>query len=209
MLYKYRTLHNFQFVLDIIVNQRLYAATYDSMNDPMEGFYTSNPNVPSDALASLEQMMKSLMICSLTPHKDNPLMWAHYADGARGIAIGVEISGAEDVRNVEYESHSHLIANKSTSIERAKSILTYKAGYWGYEDEVRVFIEDENYINVEVKEVVFGEKVDPDRKSLLKTIIQAVNSNINMIDWSPTMSYVHTEPVYSKEYLEGLGADLG
>lgn len=37
MLYKYRGFNNFEFALDIFVNQRLYAATYKKLNDPMEG----------------------------------------------------------------------------------------------------------------------------------------------------------------------------
>jgi len=206
MLYKYRTLNNFEFVLDIIVNQRLYAATFDSMNDPMEGFYTSNADVPEAALVALEDLKQTLKICSLTQYKDNPLMWAHYADGARGIAVGVEVNDGVDIRGVEYDSLSYLVAKKEASIERAKSVLTYKASYWRYEGEARVFVENVNFIYVEVKEVIFGEKVDQNQKDLLMRLIRAVDPNIKLIEWDESMVYVHTEPVYSKEYLKSLGS---
>ncbi len=206
MLYKYRKLDNFQYILDIIVNQRLYAATFNAMNDPMEGFYTSNEDVPDDAILAIEELMQTLRICSLTPHKNNPLMWAHYADGARGIAIGVEVKGDVDNRNVEYDSHSHLVAHKNTSIERAKNILTYKAGYWRYEDEARIFIEGNNYINVDVKEIIFGEKVDGVQKEILRKVIGAVNPNIDLIDWDDEMCYVHSEPVFKEDSLKDIGS---
>lgn len=38
-LYKYRSLDNFKFFIDIILNNRLYAAKYKDLNDPMEGQY--------------------------------------------------------------------------------------------------------------------------------------------------------------------------
>ena len=37
VLYKYRSLANWKFVLDILVNGRLYAAPFSELNDPMEG----------------------------------------------------------------------------------------------------------------------------------------------------------------------------
>ena len=40
MLYKYRALSNLQFALDIFVNERLHAAAFKSLNDPMEGSYS-------------------------------------------------------------------------------------------------------------------------------------------------------------------------
>ncbi len=39
ILYKYRSLANFEHVLDIILNQRLYCSTYPELNDPFEGIY--------------------------------------------------------------------------------------------------------------------------------------------------------------------------
>jgi hypothetical protein len=203
MLYKYRTLHNFENVLDIIINQRLYAATFESMNDPMEGFYNLSENVGADDLEALESLMGQLKICSLTPHKNHPLMWTHYADGARGVAIGVAVT--EDVNSVVYDSVSYLTADKKSNIERAKKILTYKAGWWKYEDEARVFVENSSYIDVVVKEVIFGEKINPDQKSLLEKIISSVNPTIKLISWDNSMMYAYSEPVYSKEQLEKLG----
>lgn len=39
ILYKYRTIDNLEFFLDTLLNNRLYAASFKDMNDPMEGVY--------------------------------------------------------------------------------------------------------------------------------------------------------------------------
>ena len=85
MFYKYRTLDNFKFIVDILVNQRFFAATIEDMNDPMEGTYTFNEDIPEDAIAALEEHQKKIKFCSLSKNEDSPLMWAHYSNGARGI----------------------------------------------------------------------------------------------------------------------------
>ena len=37
VLYKYRGIQNFRFLVDIILKNRLYAAKYSDLNDPMGG----------------------------------------------------------------------------------------------------------------------------------------------------------------------------
>ena len=45
-LYKYRSLRrNLDFVLDILLNERLYCANYTALNDPLEGYYVDAPLV--------------------------------------------------------------------------------------------------------------------------------------------------------------------
>lgn len=196
ILYKFRSLENFQFVLDILVNQRMYAAAFDTMNDPMEGFYTSDEDIPQTSIEALEQHQNSLRFCSLSKYYNNPLMWAHYGNGCRGVAIGVEFKESDDMREVIYGSHSHLIASKPTTIERAKDVLSFKADFWQYEDEIRVFAEKGNFIPVKVKELIFGERADRTQRSLLKKIVQAANPSVEIIEWDDSMSYVHSQPVY-------------
>ncbi|MCU7997288.1 DUF2971 domain-containing protein [Shewanella sp. SM95] len=183
-------------MLDILINQRMYAAAFDTMNDPMEGFYTSDEDIPQTSIEALEQHQKSLKFCSLSKYYNNPLMWAHYGNGCRGVAIGVEFKESDDMREVIYGSHSHLIASKPTTIERAKDVLSFKADFWQYEDEIRVFAEKGIFIPVKVKELIFGERADRTQRSLLKKIVQAANPSVEIIEWDDSMSYVHSQPVY-------------
>lgn len=196
ILYKFRTLDNFQFVLDILVNQRMYAATFDSMNDPMEGFYTADEDIPKESIAALKEHQKSLKFCSLSKYSNNPLMWAHYGNGCRGVAIGVEFKSTEDIREVKYGSHSHIKTSKPSTIARAKDVLSFKADFWQYEDEIRVFAAEGNFIGVKVKELIFGERTDRTQKALLKKIVTAVSPKVKIVEWDDSMAYVHSQPVY-------------
>ena len=40
-LYKYKSLKQFEYFMDILTQNRLYGATFKELNDPMEGFFQS------------------------------------------------------------------------------------------------------------------------------------------------------------------------
>lgn len=42
--YKYRSLSNLRYFLDILIYKRLYMASYSELNDPMEGAFVINGN---------------------------------------------------------------------------------------------------------------------------------------------------------------------
>ena len=48
IFYKYRSLENLDRFLDIIVNNRLYGAVYNTLNDPMEGKFNKQGLEKSD-----------------------------------------------------------------------------------------------------------------------------------------------------------------
>jgi len=192
MFYKFRSLDNLQFVLDIIVNQRLYAATLETMNDPMEGYYTHESDIPGEAIIALEEHKKSLKFSSLSRYDNNPLMWAHYANGCRGVVIGVEFKDDVDFRDVIYGAHSQLSEKIPTTLERAKRVLSYKSDFWRYEDEVRAFADKGSYVPVTVKEIMLGERTDRSQKALLKKIVSAVDPKIQIQEWDEEKFYVHT-----------------
>ena len=52
-LYKYRSLANMKRFIDILMNRRLYASKYLELNDPMEGFFLYDKNVPRPIVAKL------------------------------------------------------------------------------------------------------------------------------------------------------------
>jgi hypothetical protein len=182
IFYKYRTLDDFKYVLDILVNQRLYATTYDQMNDPMEGVYTHEEGIPPESLEALKEHYKKIKFCSLSKNLDQPLMWAHYSKGARGISIAVELKEKTDCREVKYKGPSHLLANKETDLERAKRVLCYKNEFWEYEEEYRAFADKGNFINVKIKQIIFGEKADRSDKALLKKIIKNLDYDLEVIE---------------------------
>src|ERR1051325_10389346 len=92
VLYKYRSLQNWKFLLDIFLNKRLYAAMYKELNDPMEGRYSYRDDILSrEFKRTVANQKQEWKICSLSINFLNTLMWSYYADGHRGIAIGIKV----------------------------------------------------------------------------------------------------------------------
>lgn len=104
VLYKYRGLTNIQYALDIFINQRMFAAEFKKLNDPMEGIYLYEPGKLSKENARKIYDQKSIYrILSLSEEYNNMLMWSYYAEGHSGIVVGVTVSEPDlQVRRVEY-----------------------------------------------------------------------------------------------------------
>lgn len=179
ILYKYRNLENLRFLIDIFMNQRLYAAHYTEMNDPMEGHYfhrsgSLNPEFKS----ALKGEKSSYGICSLSEIANNDLMWAHYAGGHTGICIGVEVCPNKyEIEKVMYDGLSAL-TNKleNEPAEAAKRVLSHKLEIWDYEEEHRVFVQYSKFVELEIKEVIFGRRAKD--KDFYKKLILAFCPNV-------------------------------
>jgi len=165
VFYKYRSLENWKFVLDAIINSRLYAATFDTLNDPMEGrYYYFGPDVTRDFRRAIRQSKRRRRICSLSKTRRSTLLWSYYGGGHTGIALGVQIKNTRPsslVREVTYDSgvNVHGKSGGRSADAAALDILTQKQLAWKHEEEVRVFT-DNPYVAVTLKELVFGCRVD-------------------------------------------------
>ncbi|MGF1693973.1 DUF2971 domain-containing protein [Photobacterium kagoshimensis] len=182
MLYKYRGISDLKFLVDIFLNNRLYAAKYTDMNDPMEGVYRYKSDyVTRDLIEEIRIEKRNIGICSLSEDSSNDLMWAHYAEGHKGVAIGVRIKGGNEIRNIKYEGLSKLTSTKyHDGYESALNILTHKLEAWDYEQEVRVFTRGEDFVDVEVCEVILGCKMDKNDKVFFKNLISKINPDIRI-----------------------------
>lgn len=173
--YKYRSL-NYQFLTDILVNQRLYASKYDRLNDPMEGHF--NYYGGSSLLKILTDEKQNKFICSLSETKNNMLMWSHYCNGHNGIVIGA--TTPEDApHKVNYSNKLPKISSDPRDIEHSLTkILTTKLDYWKYEEEYRV-ITSKEYVNIAIKEIIFGARMEEKDKNLIKKITDKFNNNVD------------------------------
>jgi hypothetical protein len=176
VLYKYRTFNDFEYLVDIIVNSRLYAASYDKMNDPMEGGYSFPKTYSDEQIKELEAVIAEQKFCSLSASNNIDLMWAHYANGNRGICIGVtlkETRRAGEAYWVNYDGPPNLIHNcDQNTQDRARKILRHKSDCWDYEEEVRVFSNYGHLVDVEIKEIIFGKRADSQLKPLVEALIK-------------------------------------
>lgn len=179
ILYKYRTIDNLKNFIDIILNNRLYAANYQTMNDPMEGHYLYDNNFLNQQIRNMIYDGKmSLNFCSLSKKDNNFLMWSHYASGHRGVAIGVKIkSNKYIVKDIEYLDNLSQIENYDDYT--SQNILSKKLSLWKYEEEVRVF-SSKNYIDVQIEKIVLGNKMKSEDRKFIKKLIEKINPKIEI-----------------------------
>lgn len=182
ILYKYRSLDNFKRFVDIILKNRIFASEYKNLNDPMEGqYYYQSGELDSRIRNKLYEEKGKLRLCSLSKVRDNQLMWSHYTNGQRGVAIGLRIDGSlYTVRPIQYDGLVSLSSqglNDQTAIE----ILSHKLFVWNYEEEVRVFVREGRFIDVKVEEVITGVAMSNADFGLVKELVEKINPNIRVI----------------------------
>ncbi len=195
MFYKYRTLNDFKFFVDIILNGRLYASTYENLNDPMEGVYNYSRGIPQDFIDRIYSSKQELRILSLSMNNNIPLMWSHYANGHRGVVIGIEIDENKyKVKPIKYMLDTFNLKNgwfPDPVEDIARNILSVKNKVWEYEEEARVFIQGKNpFINVKILQVITGRKMSDEDFKMITKLINKVDDSIDVmkaIDIFPEM----------------------
>ena len=190
MLYKYRSLQNFELVADIIKNNRLYAASYKNMNDPMEGFYYFDGKLDGFIKDQIYSEKSKLKICSLSIDNNDPLMWGHYANGNKGVVLGVRINKSKI--EIKYDENLPIFGNPQ--ILNAKDILSYKTTPWSYEKEWRVF-SDKEFIECKVDSVYFGIKTSSENIDLLRCIIEKYNPTIKIYQQTREFNFRELPPL--------------
>lgn len=182
MFYKYRSLSQDGFIkcIDIIIKKRLYASCYIDLNDPLKGFYLYPEGKLSEKMQFLLQKKKdAIRIVSLSKRNDSTLMWSHYADGHKGIVIGVEIDENKfDVRLVTY-GELPTINEEDIGEDTYKKLLSKKLSPWYYEEEVRILTE-QKYIPVKIKKIIYGIKINQNVRSVLRHIVNAIDPAIEI-----------------------------
>ena len=181
-LYKYRTLQNWKFVLDALLKSRLYAATFEDLNDPMEGLFKYEQSLVNEhILDDLYKDKKKLRICSLSRTPTNDLMWSYYADGHSGICLEIKPRGSVVVMPVDYSGIATL--SESRGPEFAYTILSRKERFWQHEEESRV-ITTGKYVKVKVCRVIFGRKIKKDDRALLIDLLSRLQiPKVDRIDF--------------------------
>jgi len=177
-LYKYRSVKNWNFVKEIFLKRRLYAAAFRTLNDPMEGLlYEHDKDVSLKYRKAVRNASGRLNICSLCDSHNNTLLWSYYAAGHTGVAIGVNVLASASPRvdepvPVRYD----MTVNIDPKAERtrspsdvAKSVLAQKLAFWNHEKEYRVFT-TQRYVPVEIVDIVLGCNVSRDTLQAVRVL---------------------------------------
>ncbi|WP_305841890.1 DUF2971 domain-containing protein [Photobacterium leiognathi] len=177
--YKYKSLSNFEFVLDILLRERLYASKYNELNDPMEGVINIDGTITDDLEETWKKKLEELRVCCFTPEGSNTLMWAHYADGGRGCAIEFELLPSSEAVEVSYSNKPKVSKNQLTT-DTAIEILKYKDSNWKYEKEFRCITSD-IYVPITVKKLILGPKVQASTVELLQGILSCCKPDLKVV----------------------------
>lgn len=190
--YKYRSLSNLRYFLDILINKRLYMASYSELNDPMEGAFVITGDrryIDNHWLSVLRSEKNDLRICSLSRNYDNILMWAHYADSNNGCCIECEVTSSPDLVEevpVNYVNHIEPAALLAP-IQAARQILSRKLECWKYEDEVRYLKQvpkDSNktkFVKIKIHRIYLGIKLSKTDLTFYTNLIHSIDDSIEVV----------------------------
>jgi len=202
-LYKFRSLKNLQYVLDILLLERLHCAPYNKLNDPCEGWFISSQYIglyykshfhgfsstPQKTKKTVEDLYCNdsiLKICSLSKTLSDIQLWSYYADGHQGVAIEIDFSGIEkDVTEVKYLSHlsEHSIGGLLSEGSKPEEVLSEKMIHWKYEEEYRIIQDAEFYPVIgKITGVYMGIRSERYRDILIKVVppsIPLIHTKLN------------------------------
>jgi hypothetical protein len=175
--YKYRSLQNLWHVLDVAVNQRLYCAPWIDLNDPLEGryeaYFGNKVKDPDRLVGKIEGKRNKYRIASLSSDPENFLLWSHYADGHKGVAIEVEIPEENpDLFKVIYSPFSSIFSDSIQLKEDMRHIFNGKTEEWEYEREYRIVTTREHFkIGAPISKILLGPLVPEGRRKILRAIL--------------------------------------
>ena len=185
LLFKYRSLDNWRFLLDILVNNRLYAAPFRDLNDPMEGRYYYFGDELTKAFRKLVRARKDdWRICSLSKDPTNTLMWSYYSGGHTGVALGLTVPTCSSQRIKDVSYHSQLGigpgSGRRAAREVALDILSQKQLSWAHEREVRVFSPGP-FIPIRLREIKLGVRASAADRELLEMLLRRTKRRVPVV----------------------------
>ena len=135
-----------RFGLEAIRDGRLKLARINELNDPFEFLSLALSREDRRILRGFKQTMADQygLIC-LSRDWQHPLLWGHYADKHRGVALGFDVNEDSGFMPVEYLPERltlrqfGLNALSEFTEEKMMKLLTMKFVAWSYEAEYRAF----------------------------------------------------------------------
>ena len=170
--------------LEALEEHYVFCPSYPEMNDPMEGMYAATSRVQErsdyqDFVEDVQNEKLGLGIASFSETWDNELMWAHYADGFRGICVAYSVAKLLDglgdpeasLTRIAYGDRPYsLNTSGHRNQERSRAILSTKNLKWSYEREWRLFVSTRGKAHHEkgaVRHVWLGARMHPsDRREI-------------------------------------------
>ena len=170
-------------VLDIVFNDHLYCSRWDKLNDPMEACYDVYAKHESDRHimdVKIKTALNQWRIAALGSSNKTFLLWSHYADGHKGIAIEIEIPrDHSDLQEVKYDWATSVFSHTEQTEYSMRHLLYYKKEEWGYEKEYRIIIKAQDTKRVgeyfelsnPIKKIFVGPRAKESQVAILRKAI--------------------------------------
>jgi hypothetical protein len=169
--------------------RRLKVSRFSKLNDPFELLAADLfDHRDESALEKMKaQLDKTSAIICFSENWQNPLMWAHYADSHRGIALGFDIKDKflikmryeKNRRKINFDTSTKKVINGPSVVER---LISTKFAHWEYENEQRMHVSlDQTYEEsgnhffdfgeqLILKEVILGAKCESSVEQMRKLV---------------------------------------
>ena len=218
-MFKYRAINKYS--IDSLVKGSIYFAAPDKLNDPFDCKVDVRKSVSNAERYSCACKSKKLMdllnnqaffdkfklkisevgICSFSLELKSVLMWSHYADEHKGMAILYEFPevflnegkfiGTVKVRYKENSLTNWFIkkANQlpmnsdDLGVELAKKYFASKSPDWGYEKEVRIIRPKQGPFIIKkdfIKQICFGLNTPDEDIDLIKAIVAHYKHKVDL-----------------------------
>ena len=156
--------------------ERMKVARYSDLNDPFElmAAELSNKELRRAVSTLKNEFHKNRGLLCFSKSWHNPVLWSHYADKHRGVALGFDVND-EYVANIKYSDNRLLVKFKNGQQRNeldsnfVNDLICTKYQHWDYEEEVRLHIDIKDSQNeggliftefedvgIELKEVILG-----------------------------------------------------
>ena len=177
--YKYRSLSNLKRFIEILMNQKLYAGTFEQLNDPMEGYFRYRTTIPKDILLELKNKKAKTLICSLSKKHNIGLMWSMYADEHNGCCIECSVGLNSTWEKVEVDYSENAVLLEKEEDANINRILGVKSPQWKYEEEIRYIKEsDKKYLlPIAIHKIYLGMKLRPKEVKFYTELIHKLLSD--------------------------------
>jgi hypothetical protein len=144
-----------RFALQALQTRRLKVGRVRELNDPMDcaprlvNYPARHVDVLNDRFEEgvLGGAAETLGLLCFSEAVDDPVVWSHYADAHRGVALGFHFNHGERLLSVKYQSdraeldYTTLESEDGTVSQAAlEQGFTRKAPSWDYEKEHRMFV---------------------------------------------------------------------
>ncbi len=174
-----------EFALKALRDRRLKIARISELNNPFE--FSAADFADADTRIKLEAFKNQAnerygVICFCENYHD-PVLWSHYADGHRGVALVFEIPDDHAIRVGYQPEHFKLDADAAIqcgSFDEADltRLISTKFSSWGYEKEIRMVCRlNDHFCQIDAK----GKKVYFESLSLESFGVDSSTDSLKLI----------------------------